>query len=75
MGATTNHYYNYGNYKDNKLESTDVAYDIQMSYKRGLKTLYYAKNKQVVNKDTSLDESKEIVEVVESGCVGGACSL
>ena len=75
MGASTNHYYNYGNYKDNKLESTDVAYDIQMSYKRGLKTLYYAKNKQVVNKDTSLDESKEIVEVVESGCVGGACSL
>lgn len=73
MGVSTNHYYNYGNYEDNKLESTDVAFDILMSYKRGLKTLYYAKNKQVVNKDTSLEEKIETVE--ESSCAGGACSL
>jgi ribonucleoside-diphosphate reductase alpha chain len=76
MSASGNHYYNYGNYKDNKLESTDVAFDILMSYKYGWKTLYYAKNKQVVNKDTSLDETvKKTVEEVESGCFGGACSL
>lgn len=65
MGASTNHYYNYGNYEDNKLESTDVAYDILTAYKYGLPTLYYSKNKQVVNKDSSLDET----------ACGGACSL
>jgi ribonucleoside-diphosphate reductase alpha chain len=77
MSASTNHYYNYGNYKDNKLESTDVARDILLSYKYGLPTLYYAKNKQVVNKDTSLDEKKEenTTEEVESACIGGTCSL
>ena len=69
MGVSTNHYYNYGNYKDNKLESTDVAYDILLSYKYGLPTLYYAKNKQVINQDTSLDEK------TESSCAGGACTL
>jgi len=80
MGVSTNHYYNYGNYEDNKLESTDVAYDILMSYKRGLKTLYYAKNKQVINKDTSLDNStitstsRDDTNNIESAC-GGSCSL
>jgi ribonucleoside-diphosphate reductase alpha chain len=72
MGASTNHYYNYGNYADNKLDSTDVAMDILLSYKYGLKTLYYAKNKQVVNSDTALKD--DVVES-ETGCVGGACSL
>jgi len=76
MSASTNHYYNYGNYEDNKLESTDVAYDILMSYKFGLKTLYYAKNKQVVNKDTSLEEMTPISTIEENiSCAGGACSL
>lgn len=76
MAVSTNHYYNYGNYKDNKLESTDVAYDIMMSYKYGLKTLYYAKNKQVVNQDTTLVETSEPpVSSLLEGCEGGACSL
>lgn len=76
MSASATHYYNYGNYEDNKLESTDVAYDILLAYKYGHKTLYYAKNKQVVNKDTSLDEKVEEIEAVEeSACSGGACSL
>jgi ribonucleoside-diphosphate reductase alpha chain len=90
MSASGNHYYNYGNYEDNKLESTDVAYDILLSYKYGWKTLYYAKNKQVVNKDTTLDENpkfnvtkydpntKDVREEAPNwdlGCAGGACSL
>lgn len=75
MSASTNHYYNYGNYKDNQLESTDVAYDILFSYKMGLKTLYYAKNKQIVNQDTNLNNSDIETNNSDSGCSGGACSL
>jgi ribonucleotide reductase alpha subunit len=79
MAASTNHYYNYGNYEDNKLETTDVATDILLSYKYGLKTLYYAKNKQKVQSDTSLvsDVSNDTPqeEPEEGGCASGNCSL
>lgn len=79
MAASTNHYYNYGNYEDNKLETTDVATDILLSYKYGLKTLYYAKNKQKVQTDTSLvsDVSNDTPqeEPEEDGCASGNCSL
>lgn len=74
MGASTDHYYNYGNYPDGKLPMEDIINDILLSYKYGLRTCYYAKNKQVVNIDSSLlmnnDESEE-----KSACNIGGCSL
>lgn len=69
MSASTNHYYNYGNYENGKLDASDVINDILLSYKYGLKSLYYAKNKQVVNVDSVLTDD------AQSGCSGGACSL
>lgn len=69
MGASCNHYYNYGNYVDGQLETTDVAQDILLAYKYGLRTLYYARNKQPLNTDTA-------IEYKEMSCsIDGACSL
>ena len=75
MSASTNHYYNYGNYANGKLDASDVINDILLSYKYGLPSLYYAKNKQVVNQDSVLVDSVEIIAEEETGCAGGACSL
>lgn len=76
MGASVTHYYNYGNYDNGKLDMLDAMNDILMSYECGLPTLYYAKTKQVVNKDSTLVEVEEVAEEIEEACsINGGCSL
>lgn len=75
MGASTNHYYNYGNGNDGKLNTEDVIDDILQSYECGLRTLYYAKTKQVVNADAKIEDGLVEVEVNGEACGLGGCTL
>ena len=60
MSISANHFYS----KD-KLSVKRVLSDILLSYKDGLKTLYYSKK----------DDGHKSEGMSDSGCAGGACSI
>lgn len=68
MAISTNLYYRYSDYPEGKLPNTVVAQDLLMSYKYGLKSLYYA------NTDDSTDVTDKAPEL-DVDCESGACSI
>jgi ribonucleoside-diphosphate reductase alpha chain len=60
MSISANHFYS-----KEKLSVKRVLSDIILSYKAGLKTLYYAKK----------DDGHKSEGMADSGCAGGACSI
>ena len=71
MSISTNHYYDFSKYPDNKLPDSVVIRDILNSFKYGLNSLYYAKTKGIT--DDTTENPLEIEE--NSGCAGGSCTL
>ncbi len=63
MAISTNLYYRYKDYPDEKLPDMVILKDILYSYKMGLKNLYYS------NTDSNTNAGNE------AGCESGACSI
>lgn len=62
MAISTNHYYNYSHYENGLIPISTLVKDLILSYKYGLKSLYYA-------------NSPDGDEDVAGGCSGGGCSV
>lgn len=62
MAISTNHYYNYSHHENGLIPISVLVKDLMISYKYGLKTLYYA---------NSPDGDDDLA----GGCNGGGCSV
>lgn len=65
QSISTNLYYNYQKYEENKIPMSEFVDDILYSYKMGLKTLYYS----------NTDDGKTEDNLKECGCDSGACKI
>jgi ribonucleoside-diphosphate reductase alpha chain len=68
MSTSTNIYYKYENYPDNKLPDSIVIKELLHAYSVGIKSLYY------LNTDDG-DKEQSITVDGEQGCASGACSI
>lgn len=64
MSLSSNLYYDYMKFADNKIPISVIAKDVLYAYKMGLKTIYYS----ITNDGNGNDDP-------DSGCAGGACTL
>lgn len=64
MGISFNTYINYKHYQDGKVPLSVIIKDIMLSYKYGLRTMYY---------NNTPDDNEE--GEINNGCAGGSCSI
>ena len=65
QAISTNTWYNPENYENNEIPMLELIQDDLLSYKFGLKTLYYCNTYDGASDDFSEDD----------GCAGGGCKL
>ena len=77
MSISTNTYYVPSRYPNNKVPVQEIIKDMLLSYKYGIKNLYYANtddgDKQSVMSTDTTESNNPITE--ETTCAGGACAL
>ena len=76
MAISTNTYHVPSKHKDNKTPLSEIIHTILLSYKYGLKSLYYA-NTDDGDRQTASETKHKIPETVDRGqsCESGACAI
>ena len=75
MSISVNTYYTPSKYEMNRVPVEAVIKDLLLSYKYGLKSMYYA-NTDDGDKQTAMEHKSTEIKIEEDhGCVSGACSL